>query len=143
MQAETAIAAALATVASAVAVFLGRSKVRLSANVSELAEHREKANVEHRRLTSALAAQQNQERGRIARLEHDLKSPLGVVLGFSRLLREYLEQHHQDLSPLPLTCMDGIDQAAQKMMQIVESASEGPASSIATEEAAVEERIRP
>jgi hypothetical protein len=68
-----------------------------------------------------------------------LKSPLGVILGFSMLLREYLEGRSEDLPPLPLRSINGIDQAAQKMVRIIESAAESAAFHASGEEAVVEE----
>jgi signal transduction histidine kinase len=134
MPVETVILGLLAAPASAIALILWRSKVSLLARIAEL-------DSENERLRSALSASEDRESGQISRLEHDLKSPLGVILGFSTLLREYLEGRHEDLPPVPLRSINGIDQAARKMVQIIEAAAEGPACA-SGEEAMVEEKNR-
>jgi signal transduction histidine kinase len=139
MRVETVILGLLAAAASAIALLLWRSKVKLHARLAELVEHCETADSENERLRSDLSTREDQERGRIGRLEHDLKSPLGVILGFSMLLREYLEGRSEDLPPLPLRSINGIDQAAQKMVRIIESAAESAAFHASGEEAVVEE----
>jgi signal transduction histidine kinase len=95
------------------------------------------------RLRTELSAREDLERERISRFEHDLKSPLGVILGFSMLLREFVDGHTEDFPPLTLRSINGIDQAAQKMVRIIESAAEGPASYASGEEVLVEETTRP
>jgi signal transduction histidine kinase len=139
MRVESVILALLAAAASAIAVLLWRTKVSLHARLAELVEHCETADLENERLRNALSAREDQECGRVFRLEHDLKSPLGVILGFSMLLREYLEGLSGDLAPLPLRSINGIDQAAQRMVRIIESAAEGTPSPDSGEEAVVEE----
>jgi signal transduction histidine kinase len=103
----------------------------------------EKAGSENERLRSDLSAREDRERERISRLEHDLKSPLGVILGFAMLLREYVEEHTEDLPLRTLRSIDGIDQAAKKMLGIIESAGEGSVSYAHREEALVAENTRP
>jgi K+-sensing histidine kinase KdpD len=115
----------------------------LLARLHELGEHCEKADSENECLRNALSAREDQERARILRLEHDLKSPLGVILGFSMLLREYLEEHSAILSPSAARSINGIDQAAQKMVRIIESAADSPASYASNEEVWIEEKTRP
>jgi hypothetical protein len=139
MRVETVILGLLAAAASAIALLLWRSKVSLHARLAQLVEHCETADSENERLRSALSACEDRECGRIVRLEHDLKSPLGVILGFSMLLREYLERLYEDLPPLPFRSINGIDQAAHRMVRIIESAAEGAASPTSAEEAVVEE----
>ena len=75
-------------------------------------------------LKNALLALKSDENDRILRLEHDLRSPLGALRGFSTLLREYVEKHSDDLQAFPLKHVNGIDQAAHKMLQIIEIAAE-------------------
>jgi signal transduction histidine kinase len=122
MRVETVVSGFLAAVASTIAFLQWRGRVV--------------ADSENERLRDALAAREDQERARISRLEHDLKSPLGVILGYSTLLREYLEEHAAALPPLAGRSINGIDQAAQKIVRILESAADG-------EEALVEEKTRP
>jgi len=71
----------------------------------------------------ALAARDTEHNERISRLEHDLKSPLGAILGFSTLLRELVHENLQEAPPAVLRSVNGIDQAARKMLQIIEAAS--------------------
>jgi signal transduction histidine kinase len=139
MRVETVILGLLAAAASAIALLLWRSKGKLHARLADLVEHCEAADLENERLRTDLSAREDQERERIVGLEHDLKSPLGVILGFSMLLREYLEGRSEDLPPLPLRSINGIDQAAQKMVRIIESAAESAAFHASGEEAVVEE----
>lgn len=73
-------------------------------------------------LVQALAARDSEDHQRMARLEHDLKSPLGALLGFSTLLRELVHDHLQQPPPAILKSVNGIDQAARKMLQIIEAA---------------------
>ena len=77
------------------------------------------------RLEQALALRETEENERISRLEHDLKSPLGVILGFSSLLREFAEENPGKLPPVPLKSIHGIQQAARKMLQTIEAAVDG------------------
>ena len=79
-----------------------------------------------------------QERERIARLGHDLRSPLGAIRGFSALLREFVSKHPEDLGAFPLRTLNGIDQASQKMLEIIETAEHE--SALANCEEAVVER---
>ena len=134
MRVETVLLGLLAAAASAIAFLVWRSKVSLLARVAGLAS-------ENQRLRSALTACKDRESGQICRLEHDLKSPLGVILGFSTLLREYLEGHPEDLPQVPLKSINGIDLAARKMVQIIEAAADGTACA-SGEEAMVEEKSR-
>jgi len=99
MQVETVTLGMTAAAAGVIAVYLWRTNVLLA-----------------RRLA--------QESSRIARLEHDLRSPVGVIRGFSALLKEFADRHTADVPGFPLRTVDGIDQAAHKMLQIIEAAAE-------------------
>lgn len=70
----------------------------------------------------ALAALDSEHSQRISRLEHDLKSPLGAMLGFSTLLRELVHENLTEAPPGVLKCVNGMEQAARKMLQIIEAA---------------------
>jgi signal transduction histidine kinase len=72
----------------------------------------------------ALATRDIAHGQRIARLEHDLKSPLGAILGFSTLLREIVQENLSEAPPTVLKSVKGIDQAARRMLQIIETAGE-------------------
>ena len=76
-------------------------------------------------LSQALAARDGEHSQRISRLEHDLKSPLGAILGFSTLLREVVQEDLREAPPAVLKSVNGIDQAARKMLQIIEAAGTG------------------
>ena len=111
---------------------MAQQKVSLLARVAGL-------DSENQRLRSALTACKDRESGQICRLEHDLKSPLGVILGFSTLLREYLEGHSEDLCLKFLSrSINGIDLAARKMVQIIEAAADGERLALVAKEAMVE-----
>ena len=96
---------------------LGRRVADLKAQYAEVES--EKAG-----LLRTIAAQENEENQRIARLEHDVKSPLGVILGFSALLRESVEQA-PGTSSLPLKNINAIHQAATKILEIIDAAVQG------------------
>lgn len=88
-------------------------------------------------LVQALAARDTEHHHRILRLEHDLKSPLGAILGFSTLLRELLQDDVKTAPPAVLKSVNGIGQAARKMLQIVEAAGASNSDS-GVEETAIE-----
>jgi signal transduction histidine kinase len=116
--------------------------VSLDARLAEVRERCENADSENQRLLSALSARESQEKTRISRLEHDLKSPLGVILGFSTLLRENLEEQYQGRPPFLLSGLDGIDQAAEKMLNIIESAADDLNSHASAQKTMAREKIR-
>jgi signal transduction histidine kinase len=118
MRVETVALGVLAATAAAMDLYLWR-------RLATLAGRCERAESEKTALQSALSALKSDENGRILRLEHDLRSPLGVIRGFSRLLTEFADKHRDDLPGFPVRTVSGIDQAAQKMLQIVEDAAEG------------------
>jgi signal transduction histidine kinase len=124
--------------ASAAAWRLWRDKLGLLTRLQGLAADCEKAGSENQRLQTALSAHESLENGRLSRLEHDLKSPLGVILGYSMLLREFVQGRSDGLPALPLRSVDGIDQAAKKMVQIIEAAARPTVPDAAQVEAAVE-----
>jgi signal transduction histidine kinase len=124
MRAETVTLGVVAAATAVVDLYLWRRLAR--------------AEAEKTVLKSALSALKGDENGRISRLEHDLKSPLGVIRGFSTLLKEFVDQHSQDLPGFPLRTVNGIDQAAQKMLQIIEAAAEVESARATREEALVD-----
>jgi signal transduction histidine kinase len=126
MRLEELILAILAVTSSAIAVYLWRNKVALSRQVRSLTESCRATEAENDRLKQSLSARDHAVDQRMSRLEHDLKSPLGVILGFSTLLREFAQG--QSLPALPLRCISGIDQASRKMLRIIEAAAQGPES---------------
>lgn len=138
MLVETVILGLWGAAASAFAWRLWREKIGLLSRLEELAAHGEKVGSENQRLQTALSAHESVENNRIRRLEHDLKSPLGVILGYCMLLREFVQGHSDDLPALPLRSVNGIDQAAGKMLQIIETAAGTTAQNAGREEAVVE-----
>jgi signal transduction histidine kinase len=86
-------------------------------------------------LAQALAGRDPEQDQRILRLEHDLKSPLGAILGFATLLREMVQADLKDSPPAVLKSINGIDQAARKMLRIIEDAGETAAKTAAAEPA--------
>lgn len=93
--------------------------------IQRIARRLAKAECDKVRLEQALAIRVSKENERICRLEHDLKSPLGVILGFSSLLQEFAEENPGKLPPVPLKSISGIQQAARKMLQTIEAAVDG------------------
>jgi K+-sensing histidine kinase KdpD len=124
MQAENVILGLWAGAASICAAYFWRAKAILQNRLLDSTDYGKKVDSENQRLVDVVSAHKHREQLRIARLEHDLKSPLCVVLGFSTLLRESLETPRQDSSHRLLSCVSGIDQAARKMVQIIESAND-------------------
>jgi len=138
MRFEELILVLLAVASSATAVYLWHTKMALGREIRALRENCRTAESENARLRQLLSALQSAENGRIARLEHDLKSPLGVILGFSTLLREFAEG--QSLPALPLRCISGMDQASRKMLQIIDAAAQDPESDGDPERTVAEEK---
>lgn len=101
----------LAAAACGIACHFRRKSHRMSCQAADLAQ--------------ALAARDIEHSQRISRLEHDLKSPLGAILGFSTLLRELVYENLSQAPPSVLKSVNGIDQAARKMLQIIEAAGAG------------------
>jgi signal transduction histidine kinase len=96
---------------------LGRRVADLKAQCAEVESEKES-------LLRTLSALDSEENERIACLEHDVKSPLGVILGFSSLLRESVEQAPGTPS-LSLKSINAIHQAATKILEIIDAAVKG------------------
>lgn len=137
MRVETLTLGIVAAAASAMDLYLWRTRASLTRRLAALAERCERAESDKTALESALVALKNEENGRISRLEHELRSPLGVIRGFSMLLNEFVDEHAQDLPKFPLRAVSGIDQAAQRMLQIIEAAANGEPAPRSREEALV------
>lgn len=127
MRVETLILGIVAVAASAMDLYLWRTSANLARRVAALKGRCECAESEKRALESALASLKSEENNRISRLEHDLRSPLGVIRGFSTLLKEFVENHAQDLPKFPLRTVNGIDQAVERMLRIIEADTDGEA----------------
>jgi signal transduction histidine kinase len=138
MRIEAVALALIAAAASIIAFLSWWTKRKIVRRLAKLAEQCERAESDNANLTRALSLRESEENERISRLEHDLKSPLGVILGFSSLLREFVEQNPSQLTPLPLKSINGIQQAAQKILNTIDAAVEGCSHRRQEEEAAVE-----
>src|SRR5580658_4372291 len=124
MRIEITILGCLAAAASAIACWLWQTKRKIVQRLADLTAQCEKAESDKAGLMRALSLRSHEETERIARLEHDVKSPLGVILGFSTLLMEAVEQDPRE-RPLPLKNIQAIRQAATKILQIVDAAVQG------------------
>jgi signal transduction histidine kinase len=109
-----------AAMSAAALLSLLRSR-KLGRRVTDLAAQCAKAESDKASLIQTLSILDTEENERIFRLEHDVKSPLGVILGFSSLLRESLEQDAGTPS-LPLKNINAIHQAATRILQIIDAA---------------------
>jgi signal transduction histidine kinase len=124
MRIEITILGCLAAAASAIACWLWQTKRKIVQRLVDLTAQCEKAESDKAGLMRALSLRSHEETERISRLEHDVKSPLGVILGFSTLLMEAVEQDPRE-RPLPLKNIQAIRQAATKILQIVDAAVQG------------------
>jgi len=142
MSAGMLIPVLLAVTTSAIAFYFWRATAKLKFQLRALGEKGRKTESENAQLRESLAARRSQAHERIARLEHDLKSPLGVVLGFSTLLGEFAEKQPSKLPALPLRCVSGIEQASRKMLRIIEAAAQDSHSEGEREAAVMEGKAR-
>jgi signal transduction histidine kinase len=110
-----------ASAASTIALLLWRRNRKLLRRLEDLAIERDQAESDKASLLGTLSTRNSQEDQRICRLEHDVKSSLGVILGFSSLLREAVERDPGS-SPLPLKNINAIHQAATKILQTIDVA---------------------
>src|SRR3984885_9888638 len=113
-----------AAAASAMALLSWRKNRNLARRLAALKAQCAEVESEKESLLRTLSALDGEENERIARLEHDVKSPLGVILGFSTLLRESVEQA-PGTSSLPLKNINAIHQAATKILEIIDAAVHG------------------
>jgi signal transduction histidine kinase len=107
--------------ASTIAWLVWRTNRQIARRLADLAEQCEKAESDRAGLLRTLSLRDSEENERISRLEHDVKSSLGVILGFSSLLRESAEQD-AGRSSLPLKNINAIHQAATKIVRIIDAA---------------------
>lgn len=142
MQVQTMTLGIAALAASAIALYLWRTNLSLARRFAALTERYERTESENAVLRRALSAHRDQEGSRISRLEHDLRSPLGVIRGFSTLLKEFVEAHAKDLPGFPVRTVSGIDQATEKMLQIIEASVEANSAPASCEEAVAKEENR-
>ena len=124
MRIDVVLLTLFAAAASAIALLWWRRSRKLGRLVTDLAAQCAKAESDKASLTQALSVLDSEENERISRLEHDVKSSLGVILGFSSLLRESIEQDAGAPS-LPLKSINAIHQAATRILQIIDAAVKG------------------
>jgi signal transduction histidine kinase len=123
MRIEVVILGLFAVVVSTIALLSWRRNRKISRLIAVLTAQCDQAESEKASLIQALSAGDAEADERTARLEHDVKSPLGVILGFSALVRESLE--HDPRAVVPLKNISAIHQAATKILQIVDAAVKG------------------
>jgi len=124
MRFDVVLLGLFAAAASAIALLSLRRSRKLGRRVTDLAAQCAKAESDKASLIRTLSILDSEENERISRLEHDVKSSLGVILGFSSLLRESVEQG-PGIPSLPLKNINAIHQAATKILQIIDAAVKG------------------
>jgi signal transduction histidine kinase len=124
MRIDVVLLGLFAAAASAVALLSWRRSRKSGCRLADLAAQYEKAESDKGDLIHKLSVRNHEEDERILRLEHDVKSSLGVVLGFSALLRESMERD-PGTPPLALKNINAIHQAATKIMQTIDAAVKG------------------
>jgi signal transduction histidine kinase len=114
-----AILSLILVLLSAVCIaLLLRERAKLLHRIAELGPNCEQ-------LKRELAFRDHEEAERIARLEHDLRSSISGIVGFSALLKESLEQDTTQQSPLLLKSANTIHQSATKTINILEAMASG------------------
>jgi|HubBroStandDraft_1064217.scaffolds.fasta_scaffold343563_2 hypothetical protein len=111
-------------VAALVAVLLVWDRIKLKRRCAELIRRCEEVQLENLRLHQALSVRESGEVERLSRLEHDLRSTISVINGFSALIQESAEK---DLSPSPSFLLKGasaIQQSTAKALRILEAAGQ-------------------
>src|ERR1700722_4212867 len=124
MRMDVFLLALFAAASAAIALLSWRKNRNLGRRVADLKAKCAEVESEKESLLRALSVLDSEENERIARLEHDVKSPLGVILGFSSLLRESVEQA-PGTSTLPLKNINAIHQAATKILEIIDADVKG------------------
>jgi signal transduction histidine kinase len=124
MRMDVILLALFAAASAAIALLSWRKNRNLGRRVADLKAKCAEVESEKESLLRTLSVLDSEENERIARLEHDVKSPLGVILGFSALLRESVEQAPGTPS-LPIKSINAIQQAATKILEIIDAAVKG------------------
>ena len=93
------------------------------------------------RLEAALALRDRDEQQRFARLEHDLRSALSVIVGFAAILKEQAEKNTPLQPALVLKSANAIQQAATKTLLVIDAASARECPTQPEEAATVEAKL--
>ena len=121
MRIDVMLLGLIAAAACAIALLSWRRSRKLAYRLTDLAAQCENAESDKARLEQALCILSTQENEWISRLEHDVKSSLSVILGFSSLLRDLVERD-PGTHPLPLKNIRAIHQAATTILQTIDAA---------------------
>lgn len=124
MRIEVPALGLFATAASTIALLSCLRNRKIERRLADLAAQRDQAESDKASLIRTLSSRKSEEDERFSHLEHDIKSSLGVILGFSSLLRELVERN-PGTPPLPLKNINGIHQAATKILQTIDAAIRG------------------
>jgi len=119
------LAVILITASAVLIVLLLRARIKLLRRIAALIERCEAAELERSQLKQVLLSRDHQEIERVARLEHDLRSSISGVVGFSSLLREFLEKNPEQQSPLIMKSASAIHQSATRTLMILDAAGAG------------------
>jgi signal transduction histidine kinase len=95
-------------------------RTKLNRRLADLSARWEQAQLENSRLGQALSARESGEMERFSRLEHDLRSTISVITGFSALIKESLEQAAGPSPLLLLKSANAIQESATKALRILE-----------------------
>jgi signal transduction histidine kinase len=123
MRVEVAALGIFAAAASTVAWLFWRRNRVIVRRLADLGAERDQADSDKQSLMRTIALRDGEEDERLFGLEHDIKSSLSIILGFSALLRESAEQDPRAF-PFPLKNIDAIHQAATKVLNTIHLAVE-------------------
>ena len=113
----------LALLLAALSLVLLRKRLDLLRRIPELRKQCEKAELENAQLKQALSDRERKEVKRFEQLEHDLRASIGVIVGFSSLLRETLDTDARSQTVPVRKSADAIHQSAAKALRIIDAAS--------------------
>jgi signal transduction histidine kinase len=116
-------AAILVLISAALVAFLLKARIKLLKRIAELTQQCDKAQLEISQLRQAVSLRDREESDRFSRLEHDLRSSLSGIVGFSSLLKESLEKDSKPETLLLLKSTQAIQQSAAKTLSILEAAA--------------------
>ena len=108
---------------TALSGFLLWNRARIERRLAAAFLQCEKIELERSRLEQALALREAEESERFGRLEHDLRSSISVIVGFSSILVEEADKHLGPHPPMLLKSASAIQQSARKSLLILEAAA--------------------